>query len=414
MQSGKHGTAPLARGKPDPKLLLPPLSTLAPPGKLAQADGGLPLVTLGMGVATNAEQSVQQMASTLWAEHGPRIKASGAVAAGQVSQFAGRVLHHGADTLHDATAAMADPTKRAGLWARYRTLIVASGAGVVVLAGIGWVAASHEASRMANQKLHDFLEQTELASYVRYGSVSASPFGNVTIYDVSIRLSDNDTHPIRVGSLAIGGLSSSRTLPGALSLSASHIECSTEQANILTASGLSDTKLRGLGYSTVTGDIALSYSLSDRKLAVKSNASFVQIGGWNVSVDLADVPNTFLSGMTSVVQGGGFNLVSLMQMAQQFASIKLQSADIQFDNKGIIERAQAIPDSPFPQNRTQPDNATPFARWGTQGGTLKIVTQLEEPLPIMQARFPYSSLFNPAFSSLDSFIANTHATVTVD
>ena len=309
---------------------------------------------------------------------------------------------------------MADPAKRSGLWARYRTLIVASGAGVVILAGIGWVAGCHEASRIANQKLHDFLEQAELAPYVKYGSVSASPFGNVTIYDVNIRLSDNDTQPIKVASIAIGGLSSSQTLPSALSLSASHIECSTEQAGALTAAGLSDTRLRGLGYSTITGDLALSYNLSDRKLAVKSSADFVQLGGWNVSFDLADVPSTFLNGMTSVVQGGGFNLVSLMQMAQQFASIKLQSANIQFDDKGIAQRLQAIPDSPFPQNRTLPDNATPFTRWGEQGGTLKIVTQLEEPLPIMQARFPYSSLFNPAFSSLDSFIARTHATVTVD
>lgn len=414
MQSGKHGTAFLARGKPDPKLLLPPLSVLAPSGPLAEAGEQLSCATSEIRTDTHTEQNVQQMASTLWAEHAPRIKASGSAAAEQVGKFADRVLHQGADTLHEAGAIMADPAKRSGLWARYRTLIMASGAGVAILAGLGWVAGCHEASRIANQKLHDVLDQAGLAPYVQYASVSASPFGNITVYDVKIRVSENDVHPVTIASVSVSGLSSSQTVPNALSLSARHVECPIGTANTLTAGDLSETKLSALGYSSITGDIALSYRLADRTLAFESNADFVQMGGWNVSFNLVDVPGTVFGSVSSLMQAGGFNPIVLMQMAQQFSTIKLQNADMQFDNRGFVQRLHAIPDTPFPQDQTLPGNATPFAQWNNQGGKLRIITQLEEPLPIMQSRFPYSSLFNPAFSNLDSFITRTHATVKVD
>lgn len=240
MQSGTYNTAPLAQGKPDPNLLLPPLSTLTPSG-IGGGHTASTATSTGTPFSPQTDASVahiMEQAGTLWAEHGPRLKDSSKAAAEQFGKLANTVLHHGEDALSDVKASMADPAKRAGLWGRYRKLILAGGAGVVLFIGLGWAVIDYEASKIADDKIQTALRQAGLSSYIKYNSVSASPFGSVTLHDVRVFLSRTTTPSLKIASLSVNGLSSTTTLPPALSIDAQGIDCPLNNVSTFTGGAI--------------------------------------------------------------------------------------------------------------------------------------------------------------------------------
>ena len=93
MKPGTCSKAPLAHGKPDPALLLPPLSELVPSGKLHDGtimDHGDPEVS-----------NLMQQAGILLAEHSPRLKSTGKAAGEQIGKLASTVMRHSDNVLSD-------------------------------------------------------------------------------------------------------------------------------------------------------------------------------------------------------------------------------------------------------------------------------------------------------------------------
>ncbi|MGO2957774.1 MAG: hypothetical protein ACTIDN_01885 [Acetobacter sp.] len=411
MQSGTYSTAPLAQGKPDPNLLLPPLSALAPPGKLAEASSAQAFAPMD----TSSVDDVLKRAEALWGEHAPRIKSSTKATADQLGKFASTVVHQGEDTLQGLRTTMADPEKRSGLWARYRTVFIGGGVGLIVLAGVGWGVVRHEASTIADKKVQDFLTQSGLSPYVKYESVSATPFGSVTLHNVQVQFARAGSPPLKIGALSASGLSSSSTLPNSLDLTASDIDCPLNDVGTYTGGTFRGEGLRTLGYTHVTGNASLSYTLSGQTLRFASQSDFDKIGGWTVNFDLGGVPVEQLKALSGMVQNNPEqSFLMLMQLASQSNSAVLNSASLKLDNSGLVERAQAVPNTQFPQTETVPDAASPLEKWTIQGGKLTVTAQPQQPLPVMTQGFLGQPTLNPAFNTLRQFIAATHADVTAN
>lgn len=416
MQSGTYNTAPLAQGKPDPNLLLPPLSTLTPSGI-----GGGPTASTATSTGTPFSPQtdasiahIMEQAGTLWAEHGPRLKDSSKAAAEQFGKLANTVLHHGEDALSDVKASMADPAKRAGLWGRYRKLILAGGAGVALFIGLGWAIIGYEASKIADDKIQTALRQAGLSSYIKYNSVSASPFGSVTLHDVRVFLSRTTTPSLKIASLSVNGLSSTTTLPPALSIDAQGIDCPLNNVSTFTGGAINGLALQSLGYTSVVGDVALSYKTSGDRISVKSSSDFTQMGGWNMAFTLNHVPPQALASLAALATGfTEQNIMMLLQTGSQLNAVELQKASLTLDNAGLVKRAKAVPDTAFPQvNTVAPKDAPPLSRWEQQGGTLSITAQ--QPIPLMHTGFAGYPALSPALFDLNSFIAATDARVTAN
>ncbi|MBS0961454.1 hypothetical protein [Acetobacter thailandicus] len=405
MKPGTCSKAPLAHGKPDPALLLPPLSELVPSGKLHDGtimDHGDPEVS-----------NLMQQAGILLAEHSPRLKSTGKAAGEQIGKLASTVMRHSDNVLSDLKTQLADPTKRAGFWARYRKTLLASGAGIIIVCGLGWEVACHEASQIADAKIQGFLQKAGLTSLVKYSSVSASPFGSLTLSDVSVGAFRQGGAPLKISSLSVSGLSSSLNVPKSLSIEAEGIECPVNSLSEYTLGELHGGPFKALGYSALKGDISVSYSLSGQNLKVISSADFSQVGGWNASFALTNVPSQALN---NLAQGGaGQGIMLMMQLAGTMSNIQLQSAALTLDNTGLTKRLKAIPDTALPQNVGNiPADVPPFVKWGIEGGRLQIVTQLQQPLPVMQNTYFGGVILNPAFANLNNFIRATQASVSVN
>lgn len=312
-------------------------------------------------------------------------------------------------------------------------VLIGAGAALVVVVG-GWFLVKQQAAAAARDRIDGFLIRNNLRETVSYDGLSASPFGSVTLSGVKVKLSPAAT--VSVDSLALSGLEMKNDQLRGLDLEADGIDVP------LLAMTRADrhrdgqsVELIGLGYTNLTGKLSLSAHYDDQKqtIAVETAGDVKDAGAWKLKLGLGGVDPravTALSGLNaSAAQANPLALLGMAgQGLQYLGSLTLSVAEISVDNAGLTKRQAQIPDQPLPVEGAAPVgksfDETELVRagmapseavaarqavdtWLAKGGTLKLASNLSQPLPL----FVGGNLFAPTFDDVPGYLAVTKSRI---
>ena len=175
--------------------LLPPGGSLPPPAmadKIKPADPSFDAARRDredvLRLARGRVQALGQRAFEAAAARAPELRRQAVTAAGIASVHAGRTARQAAGrTGSAAKAAQAAWSAGAEIPGRRRLWLLGVGGALAVLAALLWVAAQQHATAVARQRVAQILNSTGLRGVVLYRALSASPFGAVTLHDVTLR-----------------------------------------------------------------------------------------------------------------------------------------------------------------------------------------------------------------------------------
>jgi hypothetical protein len=424
---------------------LPPSGPLLPPsdgGRLldigtegggefvAQLDrAGAEALVIGRQAAGRAQEAATRLAA-LAAEKAPEV--------GQ--KLTGLALA--------AKTTLGDRNKRGAWFANHRrTMMIGAGA-VVLVAGGGWFYAAHQATETAKAQVDAFIRRYKLSHIVSYGGISASPFGTVTLSDVVVK-PPHVPGILKAGSLMLSGLVADGKSVSAGTVAAESLELPfLEMARRDGINPFNVTAL-GLGYTKLKGDLKIGFKFDDahQTLTVSASGSARDAGGFDATLKFGNLTSLTIAGavaaLVTMVPGTGepdlgqalVGAVGAEVAMRTVMAATLAQLDVSVDNSGVMKRMAemtdaALPDEAAPAN-AQDSAAEFFARdlmqagmdkadaesaakaigkWSRKGGTLRISTRIDEPLPLVKQRGFYRTQ-DFAFGSPAEFLAATRATV---
>lgn len=312
--------------------------------------------------------------------------------------------------------------------------LIAAGAVIVVLGG--WGFAKHQASTIARDKIDGFLIRHNLRDTVSYADLSASPFGSATLSGVKVKVSP--TTAITIGALDISDVEMKNDQLHGIAITAGKIEVpllalAREQQN-------SDRQIHnaiGMGYTTLTGDISAALRYDDQKgmVALQTTGEVKDAGSWKVKFRMGGVDattvNTLYGLANAPAQTKGLAWLALAgQGLQGLAAISLAEADVTVDNSGMYKRNTEITNLELPSDgnpagmqekflneedlvragmapsEAQASRAT-LDNWLKKGGSLRVATNLIQPLPLLRN----GNLSTPAFDSPASYLVATKSRI---
>ena len=354
---------------PPPRLgptLLPPGGGLAPPGnsngglqQTGNATGADPLLQeLGAGLARASATSrvLASRAMGTAVEHAPELQRRAAAAANVAGEQARLALQRAAVASQSARAKW-DAT--ASQPARRQRLVLAGGAATVVLVAIIWFIAQVHATSLARSKVPLMLAQAGLAGSLSYGSISATPFGTVTLDHVGLR-SNRLFVPaewVRLDRYDLGpdGLRdfSMNVHQAAVPMSALRDIIPPPLSRILA----------GLGVVTPKLDIRIGLSGSDGPgtLLISSNIRSSEIGSFSVRVHLNGVDTARLGSVAALMAAQRGNASMAFEMENSRAlqasllslmTLAIQAGEVEIDDSPLMSRAQGVPETPTPSDTT--------------------------------------------------------------
>jgi len=307
---------------------------------------------------------------------------------------------------------------------------------VVVTVGGGWLFAKHQANVIAKDQIDGFIIRHNLGGTVAYRELSASPFGSATLSDVSVRLSPATA--ITVGSLSVSDLTMKNNQVRGFTVTA-------EQAQVpLLALARehrdnSFAEALGLGYTVLGGNITLSAHYDDEKnlIAIESAGAVDDAGSWEAKIKLGGVSPYAIDSLAAIASTPPQQINALQALGaaapalQTLVGTTVAKVELAVNVDGYRRRDAQVtnhdlpPEGPstVPTGMTANDEyklvqagmAPSEARaareavqsWLTKGGTLRIATNLDQPLPI----FRNGSIMTPSFDSFDGFMAATKSRV---
>jgi hypothetical protein len=310
--------------------------------------------------------------------------------------------------------------------------------GLAVVAAMGWLPSSHVATQRAKDIVDGFLIRHDLQKEVAYADLSASPLGTVAISGVTITL-PNNAEPVRIKTLKISDLRYRNDLVEAGRIRAE----STELPALAFARGEKSRNSMwqdfvALGYETVTLNADVKASLDGSAMTLESSGDARDIGSWSVKLGLGgiNVPALESLAQTAMSANKG-NVLGQLALAgsaiEALSGLTLISTELELDNSGVLKRAHAYPAEETPvdvvkeqvaaENTTQqmqlikagvaPSDAQAMVKassaWENKGGTIKLKTKLNRPLPLITGNILTGNFF--AFSSAAEFLAATKAEV---
>lgn len=402
------------------------------------------------GRAASFVKTTSNKASELAAQHGPTVKQVAMEFSQSASDYAKKTALSAAEVAKTGHERLSDPQfKQQGTRQLRRVGAIAGGA-LAVLIGISWLYAKHQATIIAHNQIDSFLNGSGLASYITYQSVSASPFGSATLRGVAIESGNGTKMDVR--SLSISNITKSdgQVTGGTITVTGFDIpalqflRADTGSGDSISTNALFANFLT-FGYIDVTGNAIFSVHPGDmaNTYRIESSGNIRDAGTWRLSVGLGNVPSTLSSGISQLSATSSMTaLLSAIPTFESFANInlvgmKLTINDAQFHDRSASLTLQATPSDRrvfvfWPVNRVRlvqngvsSDTANQIVKafygWQNDGGTLRISTHLNQPLPLMTMSNSDNPLLNgflgsddipqPTVSSLEDFFAKTNAQV---
>jgi hypothetical protein len=200
-----------------------------------------------------------------------------------------------------------------------------------------------------------------------------------------------------------------------------------------------------LGYTDITGNATFSVRPGDtvNTYRIESSGNIRDAGSWRFSADFGNVPSTLSSGISQLSARSSMTaLLSAIPTFESFANINLGGLnltinDAQFHDRNASLTFQATPSDRrgfifwpvnrglLVQNGMSSDAANQIVKtfygWQNDGGTLRISTNLNQPLPLITMSSSDNPLLagllgsdnipQPTVSSLEDFFAKTNAQV---
>jgi hypothetical protein len=308
-------------------------------------------------------------------------------------------------------------------------------AAVVVLAGGGWLVAGKMASAQARTEVDSYVARNNLQDKVRMAEVTATPFGDATIHGMSIAAGPSTT--MTIGTLKLSDIIRQGDRLLAIRVVAEDVVMPLEGAvkdNLISAGSVQP--LLALGDKEARGNLnfAYAYDPAQSTLSLSEEGTARHAGALNFSIRLVQVPAAVMDALYSAPEagrtGGAMALMMLgMQVMQSAGPLALAELTFSVDNGPLRRRqpASAVAAPPVVSAETgtrqlmaagMPEAQARTAAqagesWLKEGGTLRLATHLDAPLPLLRPnpgnRFMPMA---PVFDSPQSFLALTKATVT--
>ena len=319
---------------------------------------------------------------------------------------------------------------------KQKKIAAAASAAFILLVGGGWQFAKHQATNIAQDNIDGFIIRHDLRGKIAYDDLSASPFGSVTLSGVKLKLSP--TNSVSIAALDISNVEMKYDQLRSVTLAARGTEIpllaiAREQRGV-------DAGLRtmiGMGYTTLKGDLGLSVRYEDMKgiLSVETSGNFTDFGAWAAKISLGGIdPNSVstLYNMANVpAETNPFAILAAAgQGLQGLASVSLAQAEVSIDSSGFYKRDSEVigydlppegaaaqgPESIVDEMELVKAGMAPSEAsttraavdsWVRKGGSLKIKTNLAQPL----ALFRNANFLMPAFSSPAGYLAATKSSI---
>lgn len=293
---------------------------------------------------------------------------------------------------------------------RRRTYFLLAGLAGLVLCLLAYWIAAQQATAAARVQVADALDRFGLRGMVLYDTLTATPFGSVTLHGVSLRLG-----PLLVPatSLEISGISTSqdRFTGGTFALQGARLPMVAIVRNEeLPWAG----QLLGLGFVNPSVDATARIRIDDsaQTADVSLQLSSGAMGSARLSGTLGGLGSTqtegLLAGLGQAISGqeqnayGTFDLMT--QEAALLSAISWKGGSLELDDAPLHQRAAAIPATAVPEEAPAGDEASaapfPFAQfmppdqaeqaqatlahWMSQGGTLVVKSAPEVPVPLFR------------------------------
>ncbi len=177
---GQAGPRPPSAGG-----LLPPTGLLLPPSSAPRAGTG----PAGPSAAEERARALARQLRETAAAHAPELKRRAGLAAGVAAVGASRAARKLASRTAAASSRIeSEWSASRQVPGRRRRIALGAAAVLLLLAGAAWLMARQQATATARLRMVAALERTGLRGVVFYRAVSASPFGTVTLSDVTLRL----------------------------------------------------------------------------------------------------------------------------------------------------------------------------------------------------------------------------------
>lgn len=322
-----------------------------------------------------------------------------------------------------------------------RNIAAVAVATAVVLAGGGWALAKRYASQQARDAIGSILVRYRLSDTVSYDDISASPFGTVTIWGPAVAISpniytraavldlteiqrkDDEIRRVRVSArgIAVPVLAMARTQQG---------------------SPLFQYAAK-LGYTMINGDASILVDFDDQRQSfiLETEGDARDAASWRVAIKIGGIDRDLLP-LAQVLSGWQMpnSLAERMMMVDvamksldKLTRIVLEHVEVKIDNTGLSRRQRELVDSDValdrPEERaavppldedaliragvsqaTARDAVTAVRNWVDNGGTLRVVTRLDRPLPLFRNSSVLGEL-RLAFPTPEKFLAVTRATI---
>lgn len=320
-----------------------------------------------------------------------------------------------------ARTTISDSQARKTFMESNRKKIVISAAAVAVLLGIGWTFVKHQATSAARDRIEAFLIRSKLYSNVAYRGVSASPFGSVTLSDVTIRDFDGAV-VAKIGSLEFSNMETKEDLLMGIKVTAD----SFEMPLLPLARGKWHTPMIvsaiGMGYATLKGTLSLSGRFDDQRqtLSIETDDDIQDVGLLDAKIQLDNINSLMLRDAATEEEKvrsqqdsapASFLMSIFINMQSLVVSATLEKANVTVNNTGYFKRSHEITDSDMPSHTTPSARTgnmqapTPleiaFVRgglstseakasvaalenWDANGGVLNVTTNITQPIPLVQ------------------------------
>ncbi|WP_157070885.1 hypothetical protein [Neokomagataea thailandica] len=349
-----------------------------------------------------------------WAEQTSRLADLGREKGAQLNNIATHIYQQGSTAAQGAQKTLSNPEKRREFLERYGKTFKIGAAAILAIGVIAYWGVSHEASRIADQKIHSFLVQNGLSSRLQYASVSASPWGHVTLHDVTILTPTHDK--VGISRLSITHADIGSTLPANIQIAASGIECSLTTATSCPIIAPRDrASLLALGYTSLTGDMSASYHLHNGHFSLETHGELKHGFSWNFNASFSGVPDDVLETVPTLINMQA--PLQVMRFFNQMQNAELSNITINIDTSDITKRLKAVPDTPLPITDTSNTPDTPLGRWEQNGGRLNIKSNMDSGIPLIRTIFGVPTPnpeFQELFESPNQFFQAIHADISTD
>ncbi len=338
--------------------LLPPGGSLPPPAmadKIKPADPSFDAARRdredALRLARGRVQALGQRAFEAAAARAPELRRQAVTAAGIASVHAGRTARQAAGrTGSAAKAAQAAWSAGAEIPGRRRLWLLGVGGALAVLAALLWVAAQQHATAVARQRVAQILNSTGLRGVVLYRALSASPFGAVTLHDVTLRL---EPLLVPISTVTLDGIVDA---PDGLTAGTITLRGAVVPVVAIARSGMLASwpaGLLGLGVTTARLDASARFTTDDTAQSLTADASVSDhdVGSAHATIHLGGVDTQRLGGMIRLVrtlqasEASGFGSDpgnSLRQLQALLTDLSWQGGALTLNDAPLRARAHAV------------------------------------------------------------------------